>query len=40
MDRAKDLYEYFKKTLTEFIDEKILPSIKKEQGENLLILFV
>ena len=36
LDKAKDLNEYYKKTLQDHITESILPHLKKQKEESLL----
>jgi hypothetical protein len=36
LDKANDLNEYFKKTITEHINKTLLPELMKKKGESLL----
>jgi hypothetical protein len=36
LDKANDLNEYFKKTITEHINKTVLPELLKRKGESLL----
>ena len=39
-DKAKDLCDYFKQTLVNYIQQKILPSLKSLDESDLLTVFV
>jgi hypothetical protein len=40
LDKAKDLNEYYKKTLQDHIQNTVLPNLKRQKEETLLKEFV